>query len=106
MFYPNDMTKKEAHDWAFNPDWKPCPVRESREDYDKRLSDKPPKMRDYHWSYYKWIERMSSLTPEERFQSWVDLQDWLQDPKNEDALLMGSIPSFPIGNDGEGQWIS
>jgi hypothetical protein len=102
MFYPCGTTMKEAHDWDFNPDWKLFPVRESREDFDKRLSCEHPKMRDYHWSYFKWIEMMSSLTPEERFQSWADLQDWLQDSENEGALLMGVIPSFPISKTGEG----
>jgi len=26
MFYATDMTEQEARDWAFNPDWKPCPI--------------------------------------------------------------------------------
>jgi len=71
MFYPTDITtEQEARDWAFNPDWKPSPINETREEYDERLADEPAKMRDHHWGYYKWIELMSGMTAEERFLSW------------------------------------
>ena len=78
MFYPTDMTEQEARDWAFNPDWKPSPVNETREEYDKRLAGKPLQMRDYHWNYYKWIEGMSFMTPEERFLAWESDQRCIQ----------------------------
>jgi hypothetical protein len=77
MFYPTDMTEQQARDWAFNPDWKPCPVNETREEYDQRLSGKPPQMRDHHWKYYKWIEKMSFMTSEERFESWKSFQQYI-----------------------------
>jgi len=69
------MEEKEAREWASNPEWKPMPVKETREEYDERLKDKEPKMRDHHWGYYKWVEAMSLLTPEERFESWKDFQE-------------------------------
>jgi len=78
MFYPTDMTEQEARDWAFNPDWKPLPVKETREEYDKRLSGQHPKMRDHYWSYYKWAERMSFMTPEERLLSWESDQRYIK----------------------------
>lgn len=72
------MTEQEARDWAFNPDWKPCPINETREEYDKRLSGLHPKMREHNWNYYKWAEGMSFMTPEERFLSWESDQDYIQ----------------------------
>ena len=78
MHYPTDMTEQEARDWAFNPDWKPCPVNETREEYDQRLSGEPPQMRDHHWNYYKWIEKMSFMTAEQRFESWVRFQEHIK----------------------------
>ena len=75
MFFPEGMDEKQAREWAFNEEWKPMPVKETREEYDERLKDKPKKMRDYHWSYYKWVERMSTLTPEERLNEWKEFQD-------------------------------
>lgn len=75
MFFPPDMNEEQAKEWANNSDWKPMPINETREEYDLRLKDKPKKMRDYHWSYYKWVEQMSNLTAEERFNAWKEFQD-------------------------------
>jgi|TARA_B100000959_G_scaffold268467_1_gene313193 hypothetical protein len=64
----NRKKREEEREIAYSDEWEPHSITETREEFDERLSEVHPKIRNYRWRWMHWTAHLSKLSPEERLE--------------------------------------